>query len=111
MAENEAPEFDSTHPAEEPAPVVEPEGEPEPVVAEDEPAESVKDDEGTVINHPDAEGIKRSVEEQRKAAEEGRAPDPSISGWDSANQIPVSPGANPENYLRSPGEVREAGDA
>ncbi len=81
-----------------------------------EPAEPVTDDEGTVIapgkggelGSPEAQ--KRSVEEQRAAVEEDRAPDPTISGWDSANQVAVSPGANPENYLRSPGEVRDDGD-
>lgn len=95
--------------------------------------EPVRDDEGTVIqpgrkvyrkrgdnpdvplvqDPPDAgspEAQKRSVEEQRAAIEEGRAPDPTISGWDSDKQVAISPGANPENYLRSPGEVRADGD-
>lgn len=56
------------------------------------------------------EAIKRSVELQREAAKNGTAPDPSITGWDSARQVAVSPGANPENYLRSPGEARDDGD-
>lgn len=57
------------------------------------------------------EAIKESAEKQREAAEKGTQPDPKVTGWDSSKQVAQSPSANEENYLRSPGEVRESGDA
>lgn len=105
----------------------------EDVTPEDSAPEVVVDDEGTPIqpgrrvdrkrgddqntkevtpaDQATPEAIKASAEKQREAAVTGDAPDPKVTGWDSAKQVAQSPSANDANYLRSPGEVREAGDA
>lgn len=43
----------------------------------------------------------------RRKRTEPEAEKPAEGGWDSANQVAISPSANPENHLRSEQEVRD----